>query len=117
MFAGLPGCKLKVRLWVERHGERVLGPGRFELLGLIDRHQSISAAAKRMNMSYRRAWGLVRSINEAAGVPLVKLTTGGVHGGGAELTPRGKQAIALYEKIIHRLVSSASMSLRSHAGK
>ncbi len=39
---------------------------------------SISAAAKQMKMSYRRAWTLVQDMNEAAGTALVQATTGGV---------------------------------------
>ena len=98
MLGDKPGWSLKVRVWVERDGEKVLGPGRVELLGHIDRHHSISAAAKQMNMSYRRAWTLVRDMNEAAGEPLVEVTTGGPGGGGAALTPRGQEAVALYRR-------------------
>ena len=111
MAGGNPGWKLKVRVWVERDGERILGPGRVELLGHIEKHRSISAAAKQMNMSYRRAWGLVRSINAAAGEPLVSVATGGVGGGGASLTPRGKEAVAYYEKVVER-VSRATAAVR-----
>ena len=57
------------RLWVERAGRSLLGPGRVELLERIDRERSISAAARGMKMSYRRAWLLVRGMNEAAGEP------------------------------------------------
>ena len=70
MFHDKPGWGLKVRVWVERRGEKVLGPGRVELLGHINRLHSISAAAKEMKMSYRRAWTLVKSINDAAGEAL-----------------------------------------------
>jgi molybdate transport system regulatory protein len=108
MLGDKPGWGLKVRVWVERDGEKVLGPGRVELLGHIDRHRSISAAAKRMSMSYRRAWGLVRSMNAAAGEPLVEVSTGGPGGGGATLTPRGKEAIALYQRIVERLARAAA---------
>jgi molybdate transport system regulatory protein len=89
MFGNTPGWGLKVRVWVERDGRKVLGRGRVELLRLIDRRRSISAAAREMGMSYRRAWGLVRDMNEAAGGPLVAVTTGGPGGGGAALTPGG----------------------------
>ena len=67
MSGDKPGWGLKVRVWVERGGKKVLGPGRVELLGHIDRQRSISAAAKQMNMSYRRAWELVQAMNDAAG--------------------------------------------------
>src|SRR5262245_63147146 len=93
MMSDKPGWGLKVRVWVERDGKKVLGPGRAELLGHIERHRSISAAARQMNMSYRRAWSLVRDMNEAAGEALVEVTTGGAGGGGATLTARGKEAL------------------------
>jgi molybdate transport system regulatory protein len=108
MLGDKPGWGLKVRVWVERAGRKVLGTGRVELLGLIDRHRSISAAAKRMKMSYRRAWSLVRDMNEAAGEPLVEVTTGGPGGGGATLTPRGKEAVALYQRIVERLARAST---------
>jgi molybdate transport system regulatory protein len=107
MLGDKPGWGLKVRVWVERDGRKVLGRGRVELLGLIDRHHSIAAAAKQMRMSYRRAWSLVRDINDAAGEPLVEVTTGGPGGGGAMLTPRGKEAIAFYERLVARLARAA----------
>src|SRR5262245_20914835 len=96
MLSDKSGWGLKVRVWVERNGRKVLGPGRVELLGHIERHRSISAAARQMNMSYRRAWSLVRDMNEAAGEPLVEVTTGGAGGGGAALTARGKEALDHY---------------------
>ena len=88
-----------VCLWVERQGEVVLrGPGA-ELLTAISRLKSITRAAKEVGMSYRTAWTIVQSINEAAGEPLVEAATGGTKGGGAHLTPRGEIALALYEQL------------------
>ena len=58
-----------LRVWVERAGQAILGKGRLELLESIERWQSISEAARQMRMSYRHAWLLVQSVNEAAGEP------------------------------------------------
>jgi molybdate transport system regulatory protein len=96
---------LKVRVWVERDGRKVLGPGRAELLGHIERLRSISAAAKEMGMSYRRAWELVHDMNEAAGVPLVEASPGGPHGGGASVTAHGREAIRLYQSLLARFAA------------
>lgn len=93
------GWGIGLRVWVERAGQAILGPGRLELLEGIDRHHSISAAARQMGMSYRRAWELVQSINESAGEPLVLAVTGGAHGGGAELTPVGHWAIHVFREV------------------
>ena len=111
------GWNLKVRVWVERRGRRILGPGRAELLAHIDHRGSITAAAKLMKMSYRRAWSLVRDINEAAGEPLVDVTTGGPGGGGATLTARGKEAVALYRRIVARLAAAAAETTAFQRGK
>src|SRR5262249_46631030 len=91
-----PQWTVGVRVWVESAGKALLGKGRLELLEEIERWRSISAAARQMNMSYRRAWLLVQSMNEAAGEPLVEAVTGGKEGGGVRLTPRGRLAMTVF---------------------
>jgi molybdenum ABC transporter molybdate-binding protein len=97
-----------LRVRVERRGETVLGEGRAELLAAIDRHHSITKAAKATGMSYRRAWTMVQEINAAAEVPLVEASPGGVRGGGARLTSRGRDVLQLYDRIRSSLVQSAA---------
>jgi molybdate transport system regulatory protein len=103
-----PGWGLKVRVWVERGGAKVLGPGRVELLEHITRERSISAAAKKMSMSYRRAWELVQAMNEAAGEPLVEASPGGTKGGGATVTAAGRRAVELYHDLLNRFRDTAA---------
>lgn len=107
----MAGWSLKVRVWVERDGRKVLGPGRVELLEQIDRLRSLSAAARAMSMSYRRAWELVRDTNAAAGVPLVALSAGGAGGGGAVVTSQGYEAIKLYRSLVARFARTAEKAL------
>jgi molybdate transport system regulatory protein len=76
-----------------------LGPGKVRLLELIAIHGSISAAAREMGMSYRRAWLLVEESNRLFAVPLVDSVAGGPGGGGARLTEAGHKAIAAYREI------------------
>lgn len=73
-----------------------LGPGRADLLELIAETGSISAAGKRMDMSYKRAWSLVQALNEGFGAPLVEASRGGSGQGGATLTPAGQEILRLY---------------------
>jgi molybdenum ABC transporter molybdate-binding protein len=103
-----------VHVWLERAGKPVLGKGRLELLEGIDRWRSISAAARQMGMSYRRAWLLVQSMNEAAGEPLVEAAVGGSHGGGARLTPLGRQTAALFRNVQQQLTQMAASALPLH---
>jgi len=76
-----------------------MGPGKADLLELIEETGSISAAAKRMSMSYRRAWMLVDAMNGAFRKPLVEAVTGGAGGGGARVTQNGKEVLNLYRRL------------------
>ena len=73
-----------------------IGPGRADLLELIDRTGSISAAGKAMGMSYKRAWGLVQALNEGFGQSLVESSRGGAEQGGARLTAAGRFVLEHY---------------------
>ena len=88
-------------IWIERHdgSERFLGKGRIQLLQLIIEHGSISKAAKAMEMSYKRAWDLINSMNSQALQPFVITQTGGKSGGGTIVTAAGLQAIEDYQAL------------------
>jgi molybdate transport system regulatory protein len=73
-----------------------LGPGRADLMELIAETGSISDAAKRMGMSYKRAWSLVQTLNDTFGSPLVEASRGGSAQGGAVLTATGREVVARY---------------------
>ncbi len=81
------------RVWIEGPDGTYLGHGRAVLLERIHEHGSISAAARSMEMSYRRAWMLVDSMNRQSRVPVVMSSAGGRGGGGATLTEAGERAI------------------------
>jgi molybdenum ABC transporter molybdate-binding protein len=101
-----------LRAWIEHRGQAVLGQGRADLLEAISRHRSITAAAKAAGMSYRRAWTMIQEINQAAGEPLVEAAVGGIKGGGAQLTERGRFAVEVYRQLHTALHDSAAGVLR-----
>ncbi len=105
-----------VRLWVESDGRPLLGPGRLELLEAVERTHSISAAARDVGMSYRRAWLLIDGMNRAAGCELVARQTGGRHGGGACLTERGRFAAAVFRGLLDQVGRAAAAALPWLAG-
>ncbi len=96
---------LQLRVWLERDGRAVLGRGRALLLEAIDRTNSISAAARELGMSYRRAWELVRETNEAAGVPFVAAVAGGHRGGGSRLTAAGREGVREFQALERHLLA------------
>jgi molybdate transport system regulatory protein len=101
-----------LRVWLESDGHVVLGRGRVELLEAIERHHSIRAAAASLGMSYRRAWLLVQSINSACDMQLVEATKGGNSGGGAIVTPFGKETIRRFHVLDRALQAAATRVLK-----
>jgi len=72
-----------------------MGPGRADLIAFIAETGSISEAARRMGMSYKRAWGLVQALNEGFGAPLIETARGGKEQG-ASLTDAGREVLERY---------------------
>ena len=91
--------------------EIALGPGKVELLRHISDTGSISEAARRMDMSYNRAWLLVRTMNRCFKEPLVAASRGGDTRGGAQLTAFGKQILALYQRLEAKFIAATRQPL------
>ena len=90
-----------------------MGPGKARLVSLIDSTGSISAAAREMGMSYRRAWQLVDALNTSFSEPLVLTAVGGKRGGGAVVTDFGRRMVQSY----HNMESKASAVIAADLGK
>jgi molybdate transport system regulatory protein len=100
------------RAWIARPRWRIslgstiaLGPGKADLLEAIERAGSISAGARSIGMSYRRAWLLVETLNACFVGPLV--VTSKWRGGGARLTPAGKDVLRLYRGVEARSLTAS----------
>lgn len=101
MKPAAPASALDARLRLRVHaGPAVaIGPGKADLLQAIAETGSLAEAARRMGMSYQRAWSLVGAMNRCFVAPLVVKQRGGAAGGGTRLTPTGEQALALYRTL------------------
>ena len=89
-----PPPRLRIRLSLGE--ETAFGPGKADLLEALAATGSLRGAARRMGLSYLRAWRLVEVMNTSFRRPLVKTSRGGAHGGGAEVTAEGRKVLALY---------------------
>src|SRR5690242_17395213 len=90
-----------------------MGPGKARLITLIDSTGSISAAARELGMSYRRAWQLVDALNASFAEPIVTTAVGGKRGGGAVVTEFGQRIVEAY----YRMESKASDAIAVDLGK
>lgn len=88
-----------------------IGPGKVELLRAIGKLQSISAAAKSMGLTYKRAWLLVNTLNQGLREPVVETAKGGKGGGGAHLTEYGISMIRCYDALEARIEKAAFKEL------
>lgn len=93
-----------------------LGPGMMELLQGIQRLGSIRKAAGAMAMSYRKAWLLLKNLEETFGSSVVVTSTGGTTGGGAALTPLGAELLMRYRNIEKAAAKAASSDLKKLVG-
>jgi molybdate transport system regulatory protein len=107
----MAGTHLSIRIDLVS-GDRI-GPGKIALLEAIRATGSISAAARSIGMSYRRAWLLVEEINQSLREPAVRAEAGGPRGGGAVVTPVGERVVALYRAIEAQARTAAGGEFRA----
>lgn len=90
---------IRSKIWIEVGGEPVFGRGRRFLLEAIDSHGSINRAAQEVDISFRKAWGHIKAMEERLGVKLVIRRAGGKNGGGAVLTADARMFLKKYEAL------------------
>lgn len=89
-----PRCKL----WLESQDQLAMSDYRLRLLAAVHDTGSLAAAAQRMHLSYRRAWGKVRELEQNLGVSLVESAAGGAGGGSSQLTAEGADLLRRYQQ-------------------
>ncbi|HZQ37720.1 MAG TPA: LysR family transcriptional regulator, partial [Dehalococcoidia bacterium] len=88
----------RVKLWLEQDGRVALSDYRARLLRHVQDSGSLAQAAAAMGLSYRRAWGKVRELENNLGVAVLESDVGGVGGGRSRLTPAGVELLNRYER-------------------
>ena len=92
-----------------------LGPGKAELLSHVRDTGSIATSAKRMRMSYMRAWLMVQEMNACFQEPVLRTTRGGSSRGGAQLTPTGKRLLELFQRLETECLAASRATRRQIA--
>ena len=105
--------QVQFRLRITRGHDIAVGPGKIDLLEAIARTGSITAAARELGMSYRRAWLLVDTMNRCFRSPVVEAEAGGRRGGGTRLTPLGSEVVMRYRRIEKRAAAAGADDLRA----
>jgi molybdate transport system regulatory protein len=109
-----PYLKIKIQLYCG--DEIAMGPGKADLLDVIQREGSISAAGRAMGMSYRRTWMLVDTMNRCWAEPLVATSPGNARGG-AGVTLFGQSVLRHFRALQHRISTAATCPDRAALAK
>ncbi len=102
-YNGLGLMKVKFKIWMEQDNSVAFAEGRRMLLEAVDRLGSLNAAAKELGMSYRAAWGKIKATENALGLKLLDVTTGGKGGGGAKLTHDARELVSSYNNYVNKM--------------
>jgi molybdate transport system regulatory protein len=78
--------RIRSKIWLEIDGQSFLGDGRYRMLAAVQRHGSISAAARDLGLSYRKVWARLQAMEKASPFPLLERRVGGKDGGATILT-------------------------------
>ncbi len=91
--------EVKFKIWIESNDEVLFGKGRESLLEAIVECKSLNGAAKKLNMSYRAAWGRLKASEKRLGIKLVETTP---EQRGMTLTENAKQLLEKFRKLENR---------------
>jgi len=104
--------ELRFRIRITDGDVIAVGPGKIALLEAIDKTGSITAAAKSLDMSYRRAWVLLDELNRSLRQAAVESAKGGAAGGGSVLTDAGRELVTLYRTIESKAMVACRADIR-----
>jgi molybdate transport system regulatory protein len=93
------GLSVRSKIWLVLDDKIVFGHGRAALLQTIKEEGSLSAAAKKLNISYRHAWGYLQASERRLGFKLLSTSIGGSGGGGAALTEKAEALLKRYQDL------------------
>ena len=95
---------IRIKIWIEKKGVSVLGPGRIAILEAIERTGSLTEATKECQISFRKGWKLINEMNEQLEQPVILSERGGKGGGGkTKLTEYGRKLVNQYKRIEQEL--------------
>jgi molybdate transport system regulatory protein len=107
--------KLGYKIWIDSEG-KAFGEGPHRLLSLVEKTGSLHRAATEMHMSYRKAWLLVKAMEERLGFPLLERRVGGSAGGGSSLTGGARTLMSRYDAFHREAEETLEKLYRKHFG-
>lgn len=103
------------RVWIEKNG-KAFGEGPYRLMVNIEKTGSLSKAAKKMGISYKKAWTIINNCEKKLGFRLIEKKVGGRKGGGSFLTKEGKNFLTQYQEFREDIKRYVKIAFKKHFG-
>ena len=107
--------KVAYKVWLDQKG-KAFGDGPYDLLKRVEMTRSLHQAARQIDMSYSKAWRLIRTLEERLGFALLERKVGGPSGGGSLLTPRARTLMKDYQRFRHDIREAVEKIYQRHFG-
>ncbi len=115
LFMAMNEMKIMYKVWLDCDG-KAFGEGPDKLLQRVDNTGSLHRAAAEMKMSYRKAWLMLRAMEQRLGFTLLERKVGGVSGGGSQLTPAARELMKRYEAFRKEVEGTLQQIYTKHFG-
>jgi len=113
-FVGSPGLAVRSKVWFVAGEEHAFGSGLATLLDRIDQYGTLTEAAKRARISYRRAWDLIKGAERHMGRKLIIPQSGGVGGGRSSLSADGRRLLDVFRSLNREVAAYADTRFAEH---
>ncbi len=115
LLMAMSKMKIMYKVWLDCDG-KAFGEGPDKLLQRVDNTGSLHRAAAEMKMSYRKAWLMLRAMEQRLGFTLLERKVGGVSGGGSQLTPAARELMKRYEAFRKEVEGTLQQIYTKHFG-
>ncbi len=110
-------AQLNYKIWLSgEDGKGILGDGKWQILKAIEDTGSLTAACKKLKLTYRRTWGDLKRIEQMLGFPLLEKSRGGTEGGASQLSPQGKKLVTAFDAFhqsVDGIIQDAFITLKN----
>ncbi len=90
------------KIFLVNNDVKFFGPGPLTLLKKTEELGSLHKAALEMNMSYSKAFSMIKNAEKELSMKLLEGHAGGKCGGGSSVTKEAKEFMQKYEEFIRR---------------
>ena len=114
-FVSKPGLSVRSKVWFVADDQHAFGSGLTDLLERIDHLGTLTEAARSSNISYRRAWDLIKDAEKHLGKKLIIPHSGGLGGGGSLLSPEGRRLLDVFKRVNREVAGYADQRFAAYS--